>query len=102
MSYADLPLIDGTAEIKRIDGMVGREGLKRVVAARARAGEGDGGGGDGVATPSSSAGTAVADAVPFEGALVSSRPFLFPLPVAVLFGKLFSIATSSRVGEVIQ
>ena len=84
--------------------MVGREGLKRVVAAREEEGEGeaDGGGDDGAVTPPSSAGTAVADAVPFEGALVGSRPFLFPLPVAVLFGKLFSIATSSRVGEVIQ
>ena len=108
VTYAELPLVDGTAEIERIGALVGREGLRRAVAGNTSekaGGADDSGDGDGAATPTSVAGpgagpgVTVADSVPFEGALVGSRPFIFPLPVALFFGKLFAIATSSRVGE---
>lgn len=92
VSYPDVLFVDGTAEIERVDGLVGVE-LR-----------GDRGKVLTASVPSRVVRTNANEEKepPYEGALIGNLPFLYPFPVVLLFASIFWAVATEQFVQVAQ
>ena len=89
-----LPFVDGTTEISRLAGLPSCSDGAFFSAAH------DGGVGPDVLTGTAALQPIGKSTELFEGALVGTTPYLFPIPVVALFASIFKFATSTPIADI--